>query len=143
MGMRSGLRFAALGVAAACAVVSGVTACDAGPFDVDRVTVTQLEPQSFDRPDAAGDPLVMPVYVTWTKEGWCSGQFTVQATETPTEVRVGTVTSVEHSKGGCAGIGTAADHTATVVVRLAAPLGDRDVIRDSDGVHMPTRSVHP
>jgi hypothetical protein len=40
-----------------------------------------------------GDPLVVMIGVTWTKNGYCSGQFKVQATETATEVRVGTVLS--------------------------------------------------
>jgi hypothetical protein len=76
--------------------------------------------------------------VRWTKEGWCIGQFTVQATETPTEVRVGTVTSREYPDGSCAGVGTA-DNMAGAELRLASPLGDRIVIRESDGARLPIR----
>ncbi len=128
-------------VAVAC-VMLAVTACDLGALAPDHVTVTRLEPQSVRLPGEGGDPLVILIGVTWTKEGWCSGQFTVEATETPTEVRVGYVTSREHSKGWCAGLGTA-DSTAWADVQLVSPLGDRVVIRDSDGARLPMRPDGP
>ncbi len=137
--MRAGRRcLLLLHLVAACTVLTGVTACDAGPFAADRMTETQLEPQAARVLGEAGDPLVIMIGVTWTKEGWCSGQFTVQATETPTEIHVGNVTSREDRHGDCAGIG-AADNMAWAELRLASPLGDRVVVRDSDGARLPIR----
>ena len=104
---------------------------------IDALQVGALVERAVDQGEG-GDPLVIMIGVKWTKDGWCSGQFTVQATETPTEVHVGHVTSREHSKGMCAGLGTA-DNTAWAYVQLAAPLGDRVVIRDSDGAPLPVR----
>lgn len=136
--MRSGRRWLLLHLVAAFAVLAGVTACDLGRFAPDRVIETQLEPQFVGLPGEGGDPLVIYVVVTWTKEGWCSGQFTVQAIETPTEVRVGKVTSREYPGGSCAGVGTV-DNMAGAELRLASPLGDRVVVRDSDGARLPIR----
>ena len=84
----------------------------------------------------SGDPLVILIGVRWTKDGWCSGQFTVRATETPTEIRVSNVTSHEYHYGICAGLGTA-DNMAWAEVRLTTPLGNRAVVRDSDGTRLP------
>ncbi len=135
--MRSGRRcLLLLHLVTACAVFAGVTACDLGEFAPDRVIVTQLEPQSVGLSGEGGDPLVIYIVVTWTKEGWCSGQFTVQATESLTEVRVGKVTSREYPGGSCAGVGTV-DNMAGASLRLASPLGDRVVVRDSDGARLP------
>ncbi len=106
-----------LHLVAACAALAGVTACDLGGFVPDRVTVTQLEPQAVGPSGGGGDPLVIWIVVRWTKDGWCSGQFTVQATETPTQVRVGVVTSREHHGGACAGVGTV-DNMAGAELRL-------------------------
>jgi hypothetical protein len=134
--MKAGRRVPlALHLAAACALLAGVAACSVGPF-ADHVTVTQLKPQSYSTLGEGGDPLVLVISVTWTKDGYCSGQFTVEATETRTEVRVGSVVSREHSKGDCAGLGTV-DNTASAALHLASPLGDRAVIRDSDGARLP------
>src|SRR5262245_20021238 len=118
------LRLVAVG-----ALLAGMTACV-------RVTETQLEPQAVLLLGEHGDPLVIMIGVTWTKDGWCSGQFTVTATETATEVHVGTVTSREYKGGACAGLGTL-NNMAWADVHLASPLGDRVVIRDSDGAHLP------
>jgi hypothetical protein len=78
------------------------------------------------------------VGVLWSKDGYCSGQFTVDGTETATEIRVGTVVSREHSGGTCSGLGTM-DNMAWAELRLASPLGDRVVVRDSDGARLPLR----
>jgi hypothetical protein len=109
-----------------------------GLLPLDHVTVTRLEPQAVGAFNPGADPLDLTIGVTWTKDGWCSGQFTVQATETPTEVHVGSVTSYEHTTGYCAGLGTV-DQMAWAYTRLNAPLGDRAVIRDSDGARLPVR----
>jgi len=121
-------------IAVACVLLAGVSSCT-GPFS-DRVTVTELAPERVRLLGDGGDPLVILIGAHWTKPGYCSGQFTVQATETATQVRVDNVISREHSKGGCAGLGTA-DETAWADVRLTAPLGDRPVVRTSDGAHLP------
>jgi hypothetical protein len=126
-------RLFVLPLVAACAMLAGVTACD-------RVTETQLEPQAVRLLGEAGDPLVILIGVTWTREGWCSGQFTVTATETPTEVHVGNVISREREGGFCAGLGTA-DNMAWATVSLTSPLGDRPVIRDSDGARLPRSTL--
>jgi hypothetical protein len=124
-------------IALACLLVAGVSACDGPLFD--HVTVTELAPQRVRLLGEGGDPLVIMIGVHWTKDGWCSGQFTVRATETATQVRVGNVISVEHSKGLCAGLGTS-DQTAWADLTLAAPLGDREVVRASDGSLLPIDS---
>jgi hypothetical protein len=131
-----------LRLVAVSALVAGVAACDAGPFAVDRVTETRLQPQAAMLLGEGGDPLVVMIGVPWSKDGYCSGQFTVSGTETATEVRVGTVVSIEHSTGGCAGLGTA-DHTAWAPLRLTSPLGDRVIVRDSDGARLPVRTNGP
>jgi hypothetical protein len=112
--------------------LSSVAGCD-------RVTTTELTPKSYGLVGEGGDPLVLMIGVTWTKDGWCSGQFVVHATETATDVRVSNVISEEHSNGNCAGLGTA-DQTAWASVQLKAPLGDRAVIRASDGVRLPQKT---
>lgn len=83
-----------------------------------------------------GDPLVVNVLVPWPKDGWCSGQFTVTATESATEVRVGQVRSDVLRGGGCAGLGTA-DGRAYAGLQLRQPLGRRLVVRASDGAELP------
>jgi hypothetical protein len=124
-----------LGLVAAGLMLAGVAACDSGRLS-DHVTVTELEPQSVGLPPKGADPHYIRVMVRWTKDGWCSGQFTVQATETSTEVRVGNVISREPD-GDCPGLG-ADNNTAWVDLELAAPLGDRIIIRDSDGARLPS-----
>lgn len=97
------------------------------------VAVTHLQPQSVVLLGEGGDPLTVNVMVTWPQDGYCSGQFTVAATETPTQVRVESVESrVDRGNGMCAGLGTI-DGTASVPLQLSAPLGERGVIRASDG----------
>lgn len=79
---------------------------------------------------------VMTVGFEWGEDGYCPGQFAVEAVETTTSVRVLDVqTHDDHNLWGgiCAGVGTA-DGIAWVDVELAAPLGDRTVVRDRDGV---------
>jgi hypothetical protein len=126
-------------VAVVCVLLAGAAACSTPP---DRVTVTELQPQRVRLLGEHGDPLVILIAVHWTKPGYCSGQFTVKATETATQVRVDNVISREHSQGFCAGLGTA-EETAWADVRLAAPLGDRPVVRISDGARLPVATWGP
>ena len=133
---RDGRRLRHLGLLLACVMLAGVAACTVGPFARGRVTETYLQPQAIRLLGEGGDPLVVMVGVLWAKDGYCSGQFTARATETATEIRVGTVKSREHSSGDCAGVGTWED-MAFAELRLASPVGDRVVVRDSDGASLP------
>jgi hypothetical protein len=130
------LQLAVVGV-----LLAGVSGCDGLPFG-HRLVETFLEPKVAMVQVDRGEALTMAIGVTWTKEGWCSGQFTVRGTETATEVRVGTVVSRECTGGGCAGLGTV-DNTAWADLTLAAPQGDRRVVRASDGAVLPVRDARP
>jgi hypothetical protein len=101
-----------------------------------RVTEVSLQPQAVRLLGEGGDPLVVMVGVTWREDGYCSGQFHVKATETTTEVRVGTVVSRLYSNRACAGLGTV-NNMAWAELTLASPLGMRVVVRNSDGVVLP------
>lgn len=94
-------------------------------------------PQAVHLLGEGGDPDVVMVGVRYAKDGYCSGQFTVRATETVTEVRIDDVVNREMRFGGaCAGLGTA-DGMAWAELRLAAPLGQRRAVRAADGVELP------
>jgi hypothetical protein len=107
-----------------------------GPLSSLGLTQSELQPRAVRPLGENGDSLVILIGVRWTKDGWCSGQFTVRATETPSEIRVSNVTSREYHYGDCAGLGTA-DNMAWAEVRLAMPLGNRAVVRNSDGTRLP------
>ena len=132
-------------------VLVGVSACVAlgsatagyvglGPLSRLRMTETRLQPQAVHLLGASGDPFIAMVGVRWTKEGYCSGQFRVQATESLTEVRIGVVTSREYRYGACADLGTV-DNMAWAPLRLTSPLGQRVFVRASDGVRLPLFGV--
>lgn len=134
------LLVAAAATAMSLLVCLGAGRLGVGPFGV---VVTEHQPQLVIF-DPVADPAHLWVLVAWDKDGYCSGQFTVAASETATEVRVGVVTSREHRRGDCAGLGS--DGTAAASLQLASPLGDRAVVRDADGVRLPVRDVwtpHP
>ncbi len=97
------------------------------------VIVTHVTPEAVMGPGSAGDPLSVTILFPWPEDGFCSGQFTVAATETDQEVRVSDVTSREYRRGSCAGMG-ANDGTAGVVLTLDRPVGDRLVVRVRDGM---------
>jgi len=59
------------------------------------VTVAEVAPQAFARLGEGGDPLVIAILFPWSGDGFCSGQFSVSAIETPEEVRVSDVISRE------------------------------------------------
>jgi hypothetical protein len=122
--------------------LAGISACYALLSDhatvvelrPDHVTVTELQPERV-QVGGHGD-LVIHIGVHWPKDGCCSGQFTVTATETATQVRVDNVISREYGNIPCAGLGTV-NQTVWVGLTLAAPLGDREVVRASDGARLP------
>jgi hypothetical protein len=128
-------KFAVVGVLLSAGISAGIALL------ADRVTVTQLQPQQVQL-DTRGDPLVIWIGAYWTKDGVCEGQFTVTGTETATQVRVDNVISREHSNSTCAGFGLA-NATAWTELTLAAPLGDREVVRASDGARLPVFPVKP
>ena len=97
------------------------------------VIITRVAPEAVMGLGPAGDPLTVTILFPWPDEGFCSGQFTVSATETDQEVRVGDVTSREYRRGSCAGMG-AKDGMAGVGLTLDRPVRDRLVVRVSDGM---------
>jgi hypothetical protein len=107
-----------------------------GPLSSLGVEVRQVEPTGYRLLGEGGEPKVIVVVVDWPEDGFCSGQFSVPVTQSDDEVRVGIVTSREHRNGSCAGLGTV-DGTAGVDVMLDEPLGDRVVVRASDGAALP------
>jgi hypothetical protein len=100
------------------------------------VTTSQVQPEAVQSLGQGGDPLVVAVLFPWPGGGYCSGQFTVTATETSRQVQVGEVTSREVRGSSCAGLGTV-DGMAAADLALTAPLADREVVRDSDGARLP------
>jgi hypothetical protein len=109
-----------------------------GPFAALKVDEeTRHQPEVVLTLGEGGDPLVVMIGFAWFEEGYCSGQFHVSATETPTEVRVGTVIGrILNRYGSCAGLGTS-NNRAWAELRLETPLGNRRVVRDSDGAVLP------
>lgn len=84
-----------------------------------------------------GDPLVIMIGIEWAADGWCSGQFTVTAAETSTEVRVHDVVSRTTKPGdACAGLGSDG-RMAWADLVLSAPIGTRTAIRAADGHVLP------
>jgi hypothetical protein len=105
-------------------------------FARSRVSEESLQPQAVRLLGEGGDPLVVMVGATWKQDSYCSGQFHVKATETISEVRVGTVVSRLYGNGTCAGIGSD-KKMAWAPLTLALPLGARKVVRDRDGEELP------
>ena len=128
----------AVAVAVPVALVLLVAGClGAGPLSVIGVDERRVEPRSVALLGQGGDPLVVMVRFPWPGDGFCSGQFHVDAVETATQVRIGTVVSrVTRWGGSCAGLGTV-DGMAAAELRLSAPLGLREVVRARDGDPLP------
>jgi hypothetical protein len=99
-------------------------------------TEVPLEPQSVRLLPPGNDPRQIEVGVKWSKDGWCVGQFQAQATETATEVRLGPVIDHEYPNGPCAGVGSVRN-MAFADLKLKEPLGNRAVLRSSDGASLP------
>ncbi|BCJ74808.1 hypothetical protein CS0771_43520 [Catellatospora sp. IY07-71] len=107
-----------------------------GMFGPRLVETRGHQPQAVRLPGEHDAPRVITIGVTWPDNGYCSGQLTASAIETATEVRVQDVVSREYVGGACAGLGTM-DGMAWDELQLAEPLGERVVVRDSDGVRLP------
>ncbi|WP_328476078.1 hypothetical protein OHA21_20980 [Actinoplanes sp. NBC_00393] len=130
-------RLAVAGLAALAVTGLGLVAAahhGVGPL----VPEQELRPEKAALLGEGGDPLVLMVGVPWSEDGYCDGQFTARAIETATEVRVGAVISRVFPGQFCDGLGTI-DDTAWVGVHLAAPVGNRTVVRADDNSTLPVR----
>jgi hypothetical protein len=124
--------------AAAIAIAAPASASCVSPQPAPgQETVQSFQPQAVDPLAEGTDPRAVMVGFTWPEAGFCTGQFSVKATETTNQVRIGTVISSLNSNDNCAGIGGAPGETVWVAVTLRAPLGLRAVVRDSDGAVLP------
>src|SRR5258708_10300719 len=95
---------------------------------------TVLQPRAvFEDPGV--DPRTVEVGVTWKQEGWCLGEFHVQASETGSEVKIDAVIDRLSANSMCAGVG-AVNNMAWAELHLAAPLGTRAVV-GRDGTALP------
>jgi hypothetical protein len=102
-----------------------------------RVTERPFEPQALDPVDPSGDPRAVLIGFIWPEDGYCTGQFHAKATETSTQVRVGTVISRLDSSLACAGIGSKPGDMVWVPLILSSTIGSRAVVRDDDGLALP------
>ena len=111
---------------------------------VQHVNVTVIRPDAvIVEPAGSGtDPNVVYIRFRWTAAGYCSGQFSVQATETDQVVRVSDVVSRDYVGASCAGLGTVGN-VATATLTLRQPLGTRTVERASDGTRLPVMPAGP
>jgi len=98
------------------------------------VTETPIQPEIV---MLGTDPRTIWVGVTWLEGGWCLGGFEARATETSRVVQVAMILrQFTHGDGACADVGTIYN-TAWADVTLNAPVGNRSVVRWSDGVQLP------
>lgn len=107
-----------------------------GPFaeEPKELTFTPLEVHTLGE---GGDPLVVGVIFPWSHDGYCSGQFTVSASESATGIVVGQVKGFEWSPDTpCPGLGSDG-RVASAPLTLQAPLGNRRVTRAVDGAELP------
>jgi hypothetical protein len=98
------------------------------------VTETPIQPQIV---MLGADPRTISVGVTWLEGGWCLGGFEARATETSTVVQVAMILrQFTHGDGACADVGTIYN-TAWADVTLNTPVGNRSIVRSTDGVQLP------
>jgi hypothetical protein len=126
------LRLTVLAAGLTVVVALGITAV----WLMSRSVVTELPPERISTLGEGGDPLVIMIGVPWREDGYCTGQFTVTATESAAEIRVSTVQSRAKGSGTCAEVGTE-DNFAWAPLHLQIPLGGRSVLRASDGKLLP------
>jgi hypothetical protein len=101
----------------------------------------ELTPTSVALLGTGGDPNVVMIVFPWTEHGFCPGQFKVTAVETTTRVTVSQVSNKEPAirlVASCAGVGSDGV-SARVELKLAGPLGDREVVRAVDGQQLPVK----
>ncbi len=128
------LRWIGTCVALAFAVVLATAAYLLNPSEPRE---TRHQPVAMRHLGEGGDPLVIMIGIEWSTDGWCSGQLTVTATETPTEVRVADVVNhVPDPRDDCAGLGSDG-RMAWADLTLSAPLGTRTAVRATDGHPLP------
>lgn len=116
-------------------IVGGTSALVAGVLWYQRTGLIEIELQ----PQIARlsvDPRNISVGATWTEGGWCIGEFQARATETPSEIRVAMIDREFTHGGNCADVGTVYN-TAWADVTLKLPVGTREIVRSSDGQHVP------
>jgi hypothetical protein len=99
-----------------------------------------LRPVSASAGGAYIDPNALFVSFPWNDSEFCGGMFDVSVVETPTRVTVSEVTvfvslALIKSKACVRHEGD----TGAAVVALAQPLGDREVVRASDGQSLPVQ----
>ena len=95
-------------------------------------TVTSVRPAAFALPPSTEDPRTIAVVFPWDEESYCNGQFTVRAVESDTRVEIEEVVSRQlRGTVSCLGLVTR-DGQAAAALRLAAPVGDRHVVRAPD-----------
>lgn len=98
---------------------------------------TRHRPTAYSDLGEGGDPDTIMIGFEWPHDGWCSGQFSITAAETPTEVRVHDIVSRTPRAGSeCAGLGSDGS-MAWEGLTLSAPLGDRKVVCAEDGHVLP------
>ena len=90
-------------------------------------------PVAYQRTD---DPRVIALAIPWNQSGWCVGEFGARIKESSDEVRVSVVDRAQRGGGACAGVGTL-NHLAYAYGTLKQPVGNRSVVRDSDGRALP------
>jgi hypothetical protein len=95
---------------------------------------TAIKPDAiFGQPDATVLTVRFPIQL----DGWCLGRFTISVNETPERVSVGDVIDHGSPAGACKGIGSPDGMHASVDVTLRSPVGQRAIVRASDGVVLP------
>jgi hypothetical protein len=99
-----------------------------------------LRPVSAGAGGAYVDPNALFVSFPWTENEFCAGSFKVTAVETPTRVTISEVTHFVSlalvRSSACTGH---EGDTAGATVQLSQPLGDREVVRASDGQPLPIK----
>jgi hypothetical protein len=100
-----------------------------------RAVLEPLPPVAY---AVSGSDLIL--FFPFDGDGYCLGQFTAAVQETAEVVEVGDVEEAPvRGEQACAGVGTVGS-TASVALPLARPLGERTVIRKTDGSRLRLRS---
>ncbi len=101
-----------------------------------QISVQSIQPAFVTPIGSDGSLTNVDVGFPWTEQGYCLGQFRAEAKETFGQIRVGAVMSRTNSNENCAGVGSNGKW-ATAPLSLRAPIGVRQVVRDSNGAPLP------